>query len=73
MPKVSVYLPEELYAAARAEGLPVSALAQRAIEEALQQRDTRAWARRVRDRAPRVTRTLDTAAALDEARSEFGA
>lgn len=73
MPKVSVYLPEDLYGAARARGLPISALAQRAIEQALRAAETDAWVDRVRARPARVTAAIDTAAALEAAREEFGA
>lgn len=72
MPKVSVYLPEELYRAARDLGLPLSTLAQRAIEEELHAARSDRWVEEVRARAPRVRATLDTAAAVAAARDEFG-
>jgi hypothetical protein len=68
MPKVSVYLPDELYRAARARGLRISALAQQAIEQALRGEPTDAWVARVRARPPRVTVRLDVLTALEEAR-----
>lgn len=73
MPKVSVYLPDELYRAAREQGLPISTLAQHAIEQALQAERTNRWVRAVRSRPPRVRAPLDTAGAVADAREEFGA
>lgn len=73
MPKVSVYLPDDLYAAAREQGLPISTLAQQAIEGALRAKRTDEWVARVRSRPARVSERLDTSAAIDAARDEFGA
>lgn len=73
MPKVSVYLPDDLYGAARARGLPISALAQRAIRQALDASVTDDWVRQIRARGPRILDELDTLTALDETRDEFGA
>lgn len=73
MPKVSVYLPDELYRAAREQGLSISTLTQRAVHEALRQQATNRWVDAVRSRPTRVRTVLDTAAALDDAREEFGA
>lgn len=72
MPKVSVYLPDGLYQDARARGLPISSLAQRAIEEALRAGGTDRWVERVRARPRRVEGEVDTAAALAEVRDQFG-
>src|SRR5487761_257013 len=72
MPKISVYLPDELYGEARAHKLPISALTQRAIEDALAAERTRDWAQRVRERAARCHKSIDTAAVMDEVREEFG-
>ena len=72
MPKVSVYLSDELYQAARAQGLSISTLTQQAIERALRTAQTDRWVAQVRARPPRGGKTLDTAAALDAAREEFG-
>lgn len=72
MPKVSVYLSDELYRAARDQGLSISALAQRAIEEELRSAEVDRWVEGVRARAPRVSATIDTATAVDAARDEFG-
>lgn len=73
MPKVSVYLPDDLYRAAREQGLSISALTQRAVQEALREQATNRWIDSVRTRPTRVRTVLDTAAALDEAQAEFGA
>ncbi|MBO0874561.1 MAG: type II toxin-antitoxin system CcdA family antitoxin [Pseudonocardia sp.] len=73
MPKVSVYLPDELYREAKAKGLPISALAQEAIERALRDNQREEWVARVRARPRRVNTIIDTAAIMDEVREEFGA
>jgi post-segregation antitoxin (ccd killing protein) len=73
MPKVSVYLPDELYRRARERGLKLSALTQAAIEEQLAADPNGAWVRRVSARSPRCETPIDTAALLDDVRDEFGA
>lgn len=73
MPKVSVYLPDDLYRAARDQGLSISAVTQRALEVELRGAQTDRWIAAVRGREPRVRGTVDTCAALDAARSDFGA
>jgi post-segregation antitoxin (ccd killing protein) len=70
---VRVPLPDDLYRAAREQGLSISTLAQRALEQALREQATNRWIDSVRARPPRVTTVLDTTAALDGAREEFGA
>lgn len=72
MPKVSIYLPDALYQDARAQGLPLSSVAQQAIEKALAAAHTRDWVAGVRARAPRYHRVIDTPALLDSAREGFG-
>jgi post-segregation antitoxin (ccd killing protein) len=72
MPKVSVYLPDELYRAAQERKLPLSALTQDAVERALRTSDRQEWVARVRARQPRTDATVDSAALLDDVRSEFG-
>ena len=72
MPKVSVYLPEELYRAAQERKLPLSALTQAAVEQALRTSDLEEWVSRVRARPRRCGTRIDTAALLDEVREEFG-
>lgn len=72
MPKVSVYLPDEVYAEARARGLPVSALAQRAIKDELSRQDVHEWVSRQRAMPSRLHAEIDTAALLDDVRADFG-
>ena len=73
MPKISIYLPDELYRAAREHGLAISALTQRAIEGELRAVSTDQWIARVRARPRRHRGTIDTVAVLGEVRDEFGA
>lgn len=72
MPKVSVYLPDALYREAQARHLPLSALTQRAVEDALRASDRQDWVTRVRSRPRRVHTAVDTALLLTETRAEFG-
>lgn len=72
MPKVSIYLPDGLYQDARAHELPLSALAQQAIENALTATRTTEWVDRVRTRPRRHPRPVDSVALLDEVRDDFG-
>jgi post-segregation antitoxin (ccd killing protein) len=71
MPKVSIYLPDDLYRRARERDLPISALAQGAIEAALRRTHTDDWIASVRRRPPRVTESIDTAELLAKVRDEF--
>jgi post-segregation antitoxin (ccd killing protein) len=72
MPKVSIYLPDALYREAQARKLPLSALAQQAVETALRESDRREWVARVRSRPQRCHTAIDTALLLTEVREEFG-
>jgi len=72
MPKVSVYLPEALYRAAQAENLPISALAQRAIEDELRVAATNRWIASTRARPLRQVDDFDMSKLMDEVRTEFG-
>jgi post-segregation antitoxin (ccd killing protein) len=72
MPKVSVYLPDELYRAAQERKLPLSTLTQEAVEHALRTSDRKEWVARMRARPPLTDATIDSAALLDEVREEFG-
>jgi len=72
MPKVSVYLPDDLYRAAQARKLPLSALTQDAVERALRTSDRQDWVNKVRSRPRRCATKVDSAGLLDEVRSEFG-
>lgn len=73
MPKVSVYLPDDLYREAKAKGLPISTLAQEAIERALREDELQEWVAKARARPRRTHAIVDTAALMDEVREEFGA
>lgn len=73
MPKVSVYLPDDLYRRAKEHDLPISKLAQDAIRDALEGDRNRAWIERALSRPPRTTRRVDISALMDEVRDEFGA
>ncbi|MEX2466456.1 MAG: antitoxin [Gemmatimonadota bacterium] len=73
MPKVSVYLPDELYRRARERGLKLSALTQAAIEERLAGDPNAEWIRQVAARPPRCEAPIDTSALLHDVRDEFGA
>lgn len=72
MPKVSVYLPDELYRQARDRELPLSALAQEAIERALRRASLDDWIAHERARPPRTTQVVDAARLLEEIRDGFG-
>jgi post-segregation antitoxin (ccd killing protein) len=72
MPKVSVYLPDELYEAARSHGLSLSRLTQQAIRAAIDEAPNAAWLEQVRSRPPRCETEIDTSELLDEVREEFG-
>jgi post-segregation antitoxin (ccd killing protein) len=70
--EVSIYLPDDLYRRALARGLPLSELLQEAVERALRRAETREWVAQMRARPRRCTAVVDTAALIDEVRSEFG-
>jgi post-segregation antitoxin (ccd killing protein) len=72
MPKVSVYLPDELYRKARERDLPLSALAQQAIEQALRRASLDEWIAHERSRPRRTTQAIDTSRLMEEVRDEFG-
>jgi len=57
VPKVSVYLPDELYREARMRQLPLSSLVQDAVERALRNSDRQEWILRLRSR-PRAPSCL---------------
>lgn len=71
MARSNIYLPDDLAAAARREGLNVSAIAQDAIRSALDRRATNAWLDGL-ERGPGAVSRADTLAALDAARDELG-
>lgn len=70
---MSVHLPDELYRRARERDLPVSALAQSAIEQALRRASLDEWIAHERSRPPRTSVSIDNARLIDEVRDEFGA
>jgi len=71
MPKVSVYLPDDLAAEVRRRGLPLSSLAQEAVQAAIRDEDTAAWVARIRDRGPVVSGDVDLAALMAAVRDEL--
>ena len=72
MPKVSVYLSDDLYARAKAQSLPISSLAQKAIESALRRDSNAEWIERMRARPALTVRPYDISDLMDEVRDEFG-
>ncbi len=72
MPKVSIYLPDALYREAQARKLPLSTLAQQAVETALRESDRQDWVAQVRTRPRRCHTVIDTTLLLTEVREEFG-
>lgn len=72
MPKVSIYLSDELYAEAKRQNLPLSQVAQEAFEAALIEKHNAQWIATARARPVRATSltTEELMAAVDE---EFGA
>lgn len=73
MPKVSVYLSQELYDRAKEQDLPISALAQEAIENALRRDDVNRWVERMRSKPPSGIADFDMSKLMDAVRGEFGA
>lgn len=72
MPKVSVYLPDELYARAREHGLALSSLTQAAVEQALATKALDAWLREVLARpSRRVQATVATEELMDAVDEDF--
>lgn len=72
MPKVSVYLPDELYEQVRRRGISVSTVSQEALRGELREQTNADWIERVRTRPARATEPFDTSALMDEVRDEFG-
>ena len=69
MPRVNIYLPEELAAAVRAAGINLSSLTQEAIRSHLAGRTTDAWLATL-DPGPAPLSHDDALAALDAVRDE---
>jgi len=72
VPKVSIYLPDELYREARMRQLPLSSLVQEAVERALRNLDRQEWVLRLRSRPRRHEGAIDTALLLSSVREDFG-
>jgi len=72
MPEVCIYLPDELYRKARERDLPLSALSQAAIEQALGRATLHEWIARERSRPHRASRDIDTSHLMEEVSDEFG-
>ena len=60
MPRMQVYLPEELYRAVKARGLPVSELLQKALAAELRRQDL----------LPNLTKKLGEPSAAEQARAD---
>jgi post-segregation antitoxin (ccd killing protein) len=71
MPKLSVYVPDELYDAVRRHDIAVSAVAQAALEAAVATKANRAWVARAQDRPLRRS-GIDTSSLIADVREEFG-
>lgn len=72
MPKVSIYLPDDLYRRAREHGLELSALTRAAVEEALEGRPNDRWLDEVAARPARLRETVNKSQLIGDARDEFG-
>lgn len=72
MPKVSVYLPDDLYRRVQDSGLSLSAVTQQALHRALAQRRNHDWIARRRDEEPLVAGDVDVGEVLEAVRDEFG-
>ena len=72
VPKVSVYLPDELYREAKTRQLPLSSLVQEAVERALRNFERQEWVLRLRSRPRRHEGVIDTALLLFSVREDFG-
>lgn len=72
MPKVSIYLSDDLYRRAKEERLPLSSIAQDAIEAALRHRHNEAWIERMRRRPQLARKDYDISEIMAEVRDELG-
>lgn len=70
MPRVNVYLPEELAARAKQADLNLSALTQDAVRRALGARETNTWLATLEERSGFAVSHEAALAALDSARDE---
>lgn len=72
MPKISIYVPDALYDEIRRREIPLSAVAQRAFENAIRGDANADWVARARTRPPRTHHAIDVEALMDDVRDEFG-
>lgn len=72
MPKVSVYLPDELYDRVRSQGLSMSSVTQSALERQITSVVNDAWIDRMATVGTRLRCVVDTTELMDEVRDEFG-
>ena len=72
MPKVSIYIPDEMYDEVRRRDLPLSAVAQRAFAEAIRAGRNADWIATAR-RRPGRTSAIGTEELMAEVDEEFGA
>lgn len=72
MPRLSVYVADDLYEAVRSHGIAVSSVAQAALQAEVARRANDAWVERVRDHPVRE-HPIDTLSVIGEVRAEFGA
>lgn len=76
MPKVSVYLPDDLHDEVRRRGLSLSGLTQAAVREAIAKDELSAWLETMRDRlrdGPRSPGEPPIEDVMAEVADEFGA
>lgn len=71
MPKVNVYVPDEMYAELRRRDLPISQIAQRAFSTELAKASNSEWIARARKRPLRRT-AITTEDLMSAARDDFG-
>lgn len=72
MPKVSVYLPDDLYDEVRRRGLPLSALTQQALRRELAGDTQRAWIARMRAHVTTEAPATTTEDLMEAVADEFG-
>jgi post-segregation antitoxin (ccd killing protein) len=72
MPKVSVYLPDELHRAVQQHDLPLSAMTQAAVRAAVRDAERHQWVARMRARPRRRTGDFDTTTLMGDVREDLG-
>jgi post-segregation antitoxin (ccd killing protein) len=73
MPRVNIYLPDDLAAEAKAAGLNVSQVAQHALRERLNRKRTAEWVARIQKLPPTGVTHEEVMDALGAVREEMGA